>query len=479
MADKIKPTRRIWGIAVMGLLIVAALPLFRLTQDAGARQVFGLYSGSYFGIMVMWWCACGVLLWMVFFAKPNERKVMIFKSIMFAISLSFVLLILEIFLHVFPRYIPLTVRSRLAGGGAFLEVQGAVGTVAVPGVRFSLTPNQVDLMTMPVGNIFNSIRPTREGKSGVRTYTRRTDHQGFCNDTSVTGVVHCLFIGDSFTEMSHLPSAERWTTLLAQTKQWSSRNLGKGGISPAEAVRILDAYGESSRPAVVLFSVFEGNDPWDEDCWVSWRESGLSYNHFLIRKEPYQNRIILFKWYEFLANHVATLSPVLSRAPDHGAPSKMTFLAPFRDRLLTPPRSLESFRGYRSLCNSLIEAGGWCKKHNAKLVVVLWPSKEHVYALEYSRRPEFTQVSRLTDSSDALVAQKRLSEIVTNADTFSRLVAAHCRDNKITFISVLTPLSAMVTLGRDPFYLDDIHPNQDGNSEVARFLAGQLALGEQ
>ena len=219
------------------LSVLAFLPLSHITSDPGSRQVFGLYSASYFGLVILWWCACGLLLWVALVQDVARRKMLLFKSIMLTFSVLLSLLVVEVFLHARPGFVPMSVRSRLAAGGAFLDFQGVAGSGEIPGVRYPSSPNQSELMTVSVSNLLSSIKVVKEGDAtSTPVYRRTTDAQGLCNPSNITGKVHCLFIGDSFTEMSHLPWEQRWPAQLALAKGWSLRNLGKGGISPAEGV---------------------------------------------------------------------------------------------------------------------------------------------------------------------------------------------------------------------------------------------------
>ena len=395
---------------------------------------------------------------------------LLFKSIMLTFSVLLSLLVVEVFLHARPGFVPMSVRSRLAAGGAFLDFQGVAGSGEIPGVRYPSSPNQSELMTVSVSNLLSSIKVVKEGDAtSTPVYRRTTDAQGLCNPSNITGKVHCLFIGDSFTEMSHLPWEQRWPAQLALAKGWSLRNLGKGGISPAEGVRILQAFGAVHQPDLVIFSIFEGNDPWDEDCWVAWQASGLPYTRFLVKKETFQNRIILFKWYEELVSRVASWRPTGNGGKEK-APV-MTFLAPFVDRLAIPKEELGAFRGWKSMERSIVAAKAWCDAHGSRLELVLWPSREHIYALQCAATGDTELSARLTGYKDPRQAKERLSEIVKNADAGHQLLLDYCGGLKIPFYYVGEPLQLLVSKGVTPFYLDDIHPNREGNRAVAEYLA--------
>jgi hypothetical protein len=462
-------------IAKLGFFAAALLPLFRITSDSGNRVVFGLYSASYFGLIVLWWILCGLVLLLVATRDPRKRLERMFKTILAIFSLAIALLAVEIYLHARPGLVPLSVRSRLAAGGAFLDFQGAPGSVEVPGVRYPFIPNQSDVMTESVSNLLSTIRIVKAGESFAgKTYSRTTDYQGFCNPVSITGKVDCLFIGDSFTEMSHLPWEQSWPTLLSARSGWTMRNLGKGGISPAEGVRILERFGAAHQPKLVVFSIFEGNDPWDSDCWELWQASGLGYTRFLVKRERFVNRIILLKWYEDLAGRLAAWSP--GKAGAKTAPG-MTYLRPFVERLAIPASGMREFSGWRSVERSVMAAKRWCDQHGARLVVVHWPSKEHLYALHCAKTNDEVMRRDITGQTDPVGAASQLAEIIRNADAVEVLLKECCNEAGVPYCSVLDPLRATIERGQAPYYLDDIHPNQEGNRVVVDCLVSAFTAG--
>lgn len=455
-------------ISKIAALIAVILPLFRITSDSGNRTVFGLYSASYFGLMLLWWILCGLVVLLASTPDPGKRLERIFKTILAIFSLAIALLAVEIYLHARPGLVPLSVRSRLAAGGAFLDFQGAPGSVEVAGVRYPFIPNQSDVMTESVSNLLSTIRVVKFGESFAgKTYSRTTDYQGFCNPVSITGKVDCLFIGDSFTEMSHVPWEQCWPTFLAQSKGWTFRNLGKGGISPAEGVRILEAFGAAHSPRLVIFSIFEGNDPWDSDCWEAWQASGLSYTRFLVKRETFQNRIIVFKWYEAL---VSRLAEWRSGKTGVACAPKMTYLAPFLDRLAIPEAAMRDFGGWQSVERAVLSAKRWCDQHGAKLVVIHWPSKEHLYALHCARTRDEAMSRSITGRTDPVESAVRLTELTRNAGAVRTLLQEACQASGVPCYSVTEPLQAAIDRGQAPFYFDDIHPNQAGNAVAADYL---------
>ncbi len=453
--------------------LIGLLPLLRITQEPVNRQVFGLYSVSYFGLILLWWVGCGVVIWIGSVRDSGKRRVLVFKTILALFSILVSLFILELFFHIRPGYVPMEVRARLAAGGAFLDFQGQSHTEMVPGLRYSLAANQLDLITVESGNLMSSIKPvSRAAASGLQVFERRTDHQGFCNPASITGKVSCLFIGDSFTDISCLPWEKRWTVELSSKMGWSMRNLSIGGIGPPEAVRILETLGAPHEPDLVVFSIYEGNDPWDADCWLAWQASGMSYTRFLVKKETFQNRIILFKWYEHLISRLAVWRPGKSVAT---AP-EMTFSGPFADRLTLSESDLQAFAGWQATMKSVADAKGWCEQHGARLVVLLWPSKEHVYALRYASQGDERMTSRLTGVKDPAQAKEKLAMMVKNADTIHALLARTCAEAKIPFCFVMPAFQAMLQKGETPYYFDDIHPNSAGSKAATEYLAGQESI---
>ncbi len=480
---------------IIGLLLVLALPFLRPTGDETRRVVFHLYSASYFGLAVLWAILAGLFggLWLAGGPQCRQR---LWKGVLLLASFGLMLVCVEVFLHRCPRFVPPEVKARLAGGGMFLDFHDTAHTLGVDGVRFRFAPNQRETLLCAVSNRLSTIKPLRGPvPAGHATYEYQTDYQGFCNATDVTGHIDLLVIGDSFAEMGHLPDASRWHVRLAKACGWTHRCLGIGGIGPTEGFRILNAFGAPHHPRLMVFSIFEGNDPWDDDTWLRWQASGRSYADYLMHNEVLQNRIILFKWYEYALER--TFAPRGGAAGggsgERGEP-RPEFMAAFSGRLTLPAEAIQSLPGWSAVLKAVDDAQAWCATNGAQMAVVLWPSREHVYALHYAETGDAQGLAEVRGqgaegrgqrSEDGEVGRGRPAppmvegggwgaDVERNADTVHRLLAAHCAERGIAFEWVMEPLLESLRHGKAPYYLDDIHPNEEGNAVVGDYLSGRL-----
>ena len=469
----------------------AALPFLRATGEVSNRVVLGRYSASYFGLTVVWVLVCGLAGW-VFVSGAARRRAVISRLLLLALSSALMLACVELFLHRCPRFVPPQVKARLAGAGAFLDFQDTAHTLGVDGLRFRLAPNQHETVRCAVSNRLSTMVPVHGTvPAGVATFEYRADYQGFSNASDVTGRVDLLVVGDSFAEMGHLTEAARWHTRVAQACGWTHRSLGKGGIGPTEGFRILRAFGAPHHPRLVVFSIFEGNDPWDDDTWLQWQSSGRSYTDYLVHHEVFRNRIILFKGYEYALERAFAPRAAAAGGGSNEAAHELRpeFMAAFAGRLTLPEQAIQALPGWTAVLKAVDDAQAWCATNGARMVVVLWPSREHVYALHYAAagdaqglaavegrgsRVKDPEVGRGRHAPPSAEGGKWDEAVQRNADTVERLLAAHCHERGVALEWVMEPLLDSVKQGRAPYYLDDIHPNEEGNAVVGDYLSARL-----
>ncbi len=456
------------------ILLLAFLPFAKPTSNPAGKLTVGLYSASYFSLCVIW-CTAMILLTVCLGSHDKiKRKHRLTKLFLLGISVLLSLTVLEFMLRSNPQLIPPHVKSSLAAGGAFLDFPSARSSIQHPGVRYPSYPNEKQWMSKSKKNVFASIMPVLyESDDIYQSYEYTTDRDGFANPGNISGSVDLLFIGDSFTAMEHLPHEQRWTALLANLLHKTHISLGKGGISPPESLCILEKFGAQHVPTCLVFTIFEGNDPWDADCWLEWQKSGLSYNSFLLNREPFANRLIVWKWYESFFEKSAsqrTYSPSASRQ------NTMSFMPVFMNRLTLPKEQIRTMPGWQATLESIRKAQTWCKNNHSTLKVLLWPSKAHVYGLYFQSNSMTNELLSLTGKqNDILEAMRYAKALIENCNNIDNLLDDYCRENNIDYTSLTPPLVQALKDKTDVYYFDDIHPNEHGCKAVAEYLADKMS----
>jgi hypothetical protein len=85
------------------------------------------------------------------------------------------------------------------------------------------------------------------------------DEQGFRNPESLTDW-DIVIVGDSFTELGHLPYEELYTTRIGKLLNVGVKNLGVSFTGPPTYNFYLKEYGKSESTRVAIMMFYEGND---------------------------------------------------------------------------------------------------------------------------------------------------------------------------------------------------------------------------
>jgi hypothetical protein len=98
----------------------------------------------------------------------------------------------------------------------------------------------------------------------------RTDEHGFRNPPGISRA-DIVFIGDSFTEAASIEEPKTFVQRMAAETGMTAVNLGRGAYGPQQELIVLERYGLSYQPRVVVWQLFEGNDLIDARNFAEWR----------------------------------------------------------------------------------------------------------------------------------------------------------------------------------------------------------------
>jgi hypothetical protein len=134
------------------------------------------------------------------------------------------------------------------------------------------------------------------------------DEMGFCNlPNTYSQQKHfdVVAVGDSMMWCTTVRPADTWVAQLAQQTDLSAYNLGKSEIGLYEYLQLLERFGLSKQPQVVIFNVYEGNDLRDAIAYQRYRSTGSSTGPLTDRKpiptEPIQQTKLLSQSYSWNA----------------------------------------------------------------------------------------------------------------------------------------------------------------------------------
>lgn len=343
-------------------------------------------------------------------------------------------------LRMFPEFLPETAAVRVQWAEVGAQERAARGTMIRPDpeLGFRYAPDYR-------GTISRS----------DLSFTFTTDEHGFRNPGPWPESSEVVLVGDSMAFGYGVEDDEAWASRVRRELGGTGLiNLGLPGMAPQQYLRTLEAYGLGLRPEVVLFSLFPGNDLGDAANFQSWLDSGRpgSFLDWGYRAQGTGISGMLERSYLFwlvrdaarvLGTRLESTTLELDEGPLQLAPSLYAGdAAELRDD--APAFSL--------VMSAVLEAQAKAREQGARLVVLLMPTKEHVYLPTIGEEP----LQRIGRFEQAL--QQRGVETLD-----------------------LTPaLREAAQAGERVYFEIDGHPNRRGNeliaSEVVRFLrTGPLA----
>jgi len=307
------------------------------------------------------------------------------------------------------------------------------------------------------------MRPGSTGVIETRDFAEpfRIDAHGFRNAEAWPEHPDVVAIGDSLVFGYGVSVDEAWPQRIAADSGWSVVNLGLIGASPQQYLRIWQRFGRALEPRVVVVAMYLGNDFWDAAQFEQWQASGARMNYLEWRDygRPHAQDLQTLKgrarlWL-FAHSNLVALARLARRAMDAepGQESTVITLADGQPMRLDPGyiRDKAQYANpgdpiFDIVLNSLLQVEQSAAAQGAKLVVVIQPTKEAVYA----RAAGFDSIR----PGIALVAELK-ARGVTTIDLFDAFATAADQGARL-------------------FFTNDGHPNSEGYRLIAESLSGEL-----
>jgi len=339
-------------------------------------------------------------------------------------------LLAEGVLRGFSRFLPGEVQQRLL----WIGLEGSVETVPHPSIGVLYRPNTV-----------------QEERSGELDWRFTTDEWGFRNPSPLPDSADVVVLGDSQAIGYGVALADSWPQLVRDSLAPAKLvDLAVAGISPEQERRIYHEFGVRLHPRIVLFGIFAGNDFSDDRVFQQWIEtgSGTPFPDWLRERRKPDGGI-------FGRSYLAAVI----RATEKGgeAARRVTFSPTGGGRLILAPSLVEKelrkaqpgHPAFESVVRSIQAAREEAMQSGAKLVVVLFPTKEAVYMpLLGLQAPDL--IGPLAE---------RLTEL------------------GIDFLDLRPPLRRAAKTGPALYFEVDGHPNELGNAVIAESVLGVLGRG--
>lgn len=292
--------------------------------------------------------------------------------------------------------------------------------------------------------------PTRDR----RRVSYRTDENGFRNPPGTTRA-DVVFLGDSFTEAALIPEEQTFVRRVAAETGLGVVNLGRGAYGPQQELIVLERVGLSYQPKVVVWQLFEGNDPSDAENFATW----------LANPEPpplavrYINNSLIGR----------ALEPTTFRGP-----SRIRVVIRHRDgtqerkelRYRFAPDQAETLaRAFADTQKTVAAGARLCASRGSRLIVLFIPTM--VQVLE-----PFMTFDPPEDRERALPGGAVRSE----RDFGNRLKAA-CRAPECSYVDAFDALRARALVDHSRVYDrddPDEHLDVDGHDVVARLIVDAI-----
>ncbi len=135
-------------------------------------------------------------------------------------------------------------------------------------VRLEL-PNRDQTVEIPRSDGGPPLFVSRPGSRTVQAFAAADvsvvehDAQGFCNapyDRYDREQIDLLALGDSFATCVSNQPEESWYSLTGKLTELTVYGLGRGGVGPYEYLQLLQHFGLSKHPRMVIMQIYEGND---------------------------------------------------------------------------------------------------------------------------------------------------------------------------------------------------------------------------
>jgi len=261
-------------------------------------------------------------------------------------------LLIEGGLRAMPQYLPMG--ARLALDISQMRIAEDIAREDDLELGFKVKPN-ADVL----------VEGHPEYRYHIRTYLNFPD-AGFRGNVVARPLVG-IALGDSFTFGQGVEAQEAWPEQLSSLAGRNFANLGVFNYGPPQYTGVLQRYGLSLRPKIVLYAIYLHNDLWDAAHFVQWQQEG----------GPYTKRS--FGQSRFLARHSRLYQLLLASKEGPGLRAVVADRKKLLIQVIAEQPAQQQKIAWDSFRQAILSARHLVQDEGATLVVLLVPSKAQTY----------------------------------------------------------------------------------------------------
>ncbi len=368
----------------------------------------------------------------------SRFRSLVANLLLVTVSIAVVAVGAEVFLRVFPRFLPPTAALR---------------------IHWAKQPTPLSHADGYTGYLYPA-HATEHFHAGAFRFDYATDEHGFRNPSPWPDSADVVLVGDSETFGFGVGDDSTWSRMVARALPGMRViNLGLPGMAPKQYLRVYERFGVPLHPKVLMFGLFPGNDLQDEGEFNAWIEAGSPGN---------------FETWKF--SH-GTLPGLLQRALQH------SYL------YWTLRESARAFRARR--------AGSAAASHSANTMV--FPDGSHMQfapsflasqvPMAHPGAPLFEDVMRSIEQARTTARAQGTAFVVlifaTKEDVYFPLqgdslppvrppFVRALQERGIPYLDLAMPMQEEARKHRQLFFEVDGHPNGAGYRVIADTVAGYL-----
>lgn len=416
--------------------------------------------------------------------KRSRRRTWQLRAMLITVALGFSALAAEGLLQVAPGLLPSSFREHYPPHGIEFFNPGILDRTLLTAVPLPYGVEPYDGPPPHQNADFGvaSMEDTLADRNDVPRLVVPADADGLPNRERPAHP-DLVLVGDSFTMFAAQEQPIGLQRSVESNLKVEVLNLGIAGIGPDQELWLLETLGVPSKPRVVVWFFYGGNDFVDA-FWLRWNQNeGLKTYGDLFAKQRVPSLLLpslIGSWFRQPAakntnRDVKPLAPLVMRNhPD----VRMWFYPDVLRMICLPPQLLRQQTALQGITDILRRARTSVEAAGAQFLVVYLPSKEQLYLPHVHPEPElllkYARASTFVGAPMSEDPDKFFADLLANCGALEAEIANFCQQESMHFWSATPSLSAACETGAPLYYRTDTHWRAEGQLVVVPGLCEQL-----